>query len=304
MQAELQQIYTGHADALYALEKGMTDQYFFSGSADGFVGSWNILTGTFEKPLLKTSAPIYSLLPSHEDQCIYVGCRGGILYQVDISRRKSPRAIEAHAGDIFSLAIDRLNHRLLSAGGDGQLKVWQLPDLLLLTSLPLSNRNLRSISISPDGALLAIGSSDAHIRIMDLNKWKIIDSWEAHHPSVFSVIWTNHYDLLSGGRDAMLKKWTLQAEGNWAKQTEIKAHLYTINHLQLSPNGALLASAGRDKTVKIWNTQNLQLLKVIDRAKFDAAHTHSVNRILWLDNQMLLSTGDDKRILSWSIEKT
>jgi WD repeat-containing protein 61 len=298
---QLQQIYSGHSDAVYALEKGLTDQIFFSGSADTFVGSWNVLTGTFEKPLIKTSAPIYSLLPDLPEQLIYVGCRGGLLYQVDISRRKAPRALEAHDKDVFCLAIDHLHQRLISGGGDGSLKVWTLPDLKLITAFKLSESNIRTLSISPSGKQLAVGSSDQSIRIFDLNSLHQTAFWVAHQPSVFTLTWLNEHVILSGGRDALLKQWTTGKDGLWTNELEIAAHNYTINHLQISPNGQYVATAGRDKAVKIWSADDLRLLKVLDRPKFEAAHTHSVNRVLWLDDHTLLSAGDDKRIISWHL---
>jgi len=301
---QLQQIYSGHSDAIYALEKGLTDQIFFSGSADTFVGSWNVLTGTFDKPLLKTSAPIYALLPDLPEQLIYVGCRGGLLYQVDISRRKAPKALEAHQGDVFCIAIDQDNQRLISGGGDGYLKIWTLPDLKLITAFKLSDSNIRTLNISPSGKQLAVGSSDQTIRIFDLGSLHQTDIWMAHQPSVFTLAWLNEYTLLSGGRDAMLKQWRQHTSGTWTLEHEIPAHNYTINHLQLSPNGQLIATAGRDKAVKIWSAIDLRLLKVLDRPKFDAAHTHSVNRILWLDDHTLLTTGDDKRIISWRLSES
>jgi hypothetical protein len=41
---------------------------------------------------------------------------------------------------------------------------------------------------------------------------------------------------------------------------------------------------------------------VLDLGKFEAAHTHSVNRVLWADEEQLLSAGDDKKILGWIIK--
>ena len=45
----------------------------------------------------------------------------------------------------------------------------------------------------------------------------------------------------------------------------------------------------------------MELLKVIDRPKLDA-HSASVNRLLWLDDNTLVSAGDDRRILVTRLE--
>lgn len=81
---------------------------------------------------------------------------------------------------------------------------------------------------------------------------------------------------------------------------EIPAHWYAINDLKLSPDGKYFASASRDKTIKIWDANSYELLKVLDNEKFEG-HTHSVNSLLWVNEHLLLSTGDDRQIIAWEI---
>lgn len=300
MKVTLQQVFTGHADAIYTLADGIGAANFFSGSGDTFAGSWNIDSGTFEKPLLKTAGAIYCLSSSEEKNQVFVGQRGGVLYGVNLAKKQDVKAIEAHEGDVYCIEIEENKKIVLSGGGDGCLKVWKKDNLELLLSFKLSDRNIRSIAYSPDKKLLAVGISDGSIRILD-KQFHLIDKWEAHGNSVFTLVWQDNGMLLSGGRDAMIRRWGF-FEGNMRLEKEIAAHLYTVNHLILSPDKRFLASASRDKTVKIWDAETLQLLKVLDVMKFEAAHTHSVNRLLWKSGEILLSAGDDKRILGWRIE--
>src|SRR5690606_5922586 len=115
-------------------------------------------------------------------------------------------------------------------------------------------------------------------------------SWEAHGNSVFSLCLSpDGKYLLSGSRDAHLKVW--DAENKFYLLHTIPAHLFTVNHIAFHPDGKLFASAGRDKHIKIWDAQSFQLLKVIDKEKFQG-HVNSVNRLLWLKNSnYLVSAG-------------
>ena len=96
---------------------------------------------------------------------------------------------------------------------------------------------------------------------------------------------------------------------------EVKAHLFTIHALAGSELG-WLASGSMDKTVKIWDRNTGELLKVIDREKYPSrGHSHSVNALCWLAlaksgpnanletglRRLLASAGDDKIIRVWEV---
>jgi WD40 repeat protein len=50
--------------------------------------------------------------------------------------------------------------------------------------------------------------------------------------------------------------------------------------------------------------ETLELKKVIDLEKM-LGHSHSVNTLLWLeDKQLLVSAGDDKKIMVWRLDST
>ena len=79
----------------------------------------------------------------------------------------------------------------------------------------------------------------------------------------------------------------------------IPAHNWPIYDIAQGENVELFATASRDKTVKVWNSNSLKVLKRFEGFK-DLAHTHSVNKLLWTAfKNYLLSTGDDGKIKIW-----
>lgn len=299
MQVELQHIYTGHADAVYSLCEGHEPHLFYSGSADNFVGCWNAETGTFQNPLVKSTGSIYSLLHDMENRVLYVGQRYGIVLIVDLNKQESPRSVQAHDGDVFSIVKDKTGN-ILTAGGDGHMKVWTSKEFKLLHDFRLSTANVRCIHFSPQKDEIFAGLSDHTIRVFDAGTYIQKQVLTGHQNSVFTIESLDENRLITAGRDAVFLIWEKE-NAQWIHTQTIPAHLYTVNHLSISPDGKLLASASRDKTFKIWDAATLTLLKVMDQSKFSEAHTHSVNRLLWMGNQHLISTGDDKKIFSWQI---
>lgn len=101
--------------------------------------------------------------------------------------------------------------------------------------------------------------------------------------------------------DALIRRFELET----GKEVEIpiKAHLFTVNKIcDLEPL-PLLASASRDRSIRFWDRNNLELVKDISRGKPNS-HTHSVNDLCWISEEnILLSASDDRLVKAWRINE-
>jgi WD40 repeat protein len=85
-------------------------------------------------------------------------------------------------------------------------------------------------------------------------------------------------------------------------EKDVVAHMYAINHIAFSPDERHFVTCSMDKSIKVWDSQSLQLKKVIDKSRH-AGHGTSVNKVLWMPfNNWLVSCSDDRSISVWSIK--
>jgi WD40 repeat protein len=93
--------------------------------------------------------------------------------------------------------------------------------------------------------------------------------------------------------DHSIRIWNV---GSGKEQTILKGHQATVQHLQFSPNGELVATASRDGTACIWNASTGELLH-----KLEGHQTGVAYAIFTPDGERLVTMGDGYR---WQYQTT
>jgi WD40 repeat protein len=221
------------------------------------------------------------------------------LHWIDLDKMQEKKTLKTTSNAIFDLK--NYQNYLFTANADGSVQIIDLANWRIQHTFLNSMLSARSIAIHSENQHLAVGYSDYHIRIFDIKLKKLLHEWQAHKNSVFALTYSSCGKfLISGSRDAHLKVWSITE--NYELVKDIPAHLFAINHIANSPCGKYFATGSMDKSIKIWDSQNFQLLKVIDKARY-AGHGTSINKLLWhTSTQWLLSGSDDRTINIWQID--
>jgi WD40 repeat protein len=298
MVVRLLQTSTGHRGAVYALLPGAIPDTVVSCGSDGWLTQWD--AGNKENGHLIAQIPghVFSIARIENSHRWVAGHFNGGLYWIQPGQKEPPRWVTAHQHAVFALL--QVENELLSVGGDGLLIRWDTARGLPIDSIKLSAKALRCLDYYPPTREIAVGSSDGSIFLIDAGHLEIRQQIShAHQPTVFALAYTQTGNLLSGGRDALLKWWNLTDKPTLT--AVVPAHLQTINHLSLSPSQQWLATGSRDRTIKIWEAKTLKLRKVLEPVR-DHGHRNSVNRLLWLTDELLVTAGDDSTLKWWHLE--
>ncbi len=289
----------GHIGSIYQLLGPTERGDFWSVAGDGWLVHWPAQEPDLGRMIARVEGGQFFcglFLPSLS--AFAVGALDGGLHWLYPASPDKNQHLAHHRKGIYALTV--IADFLFVAGGDGLLSKWSIASHRVVESLPLAAAALRALCYDPSRNLLFVGSSDQHIYAIAPDSMEMQYHWHAHDNSVFCLALSpDGQYLLSGGRDAHLRRWRLQTKQPPLADIALPAHNFTINELAFSPDGKRLVTASRDKTLKVWEAQSLTLQKVAEGIR-DRGHVNSVNTILWLDNNRLISGSDDRRILEWS----
>jgi WD40 repeat protein len=279
---------TGHQGPIYALAQDT--QFIYSASADKFVARWHKESGEQDQLAIRCTQTPFSLLVEPSSKQLVLGLSDGHIHVIDTQNKQEIKNLKVHQSAVFALAFNAQQQQYYSADAEGNLIVWDSAWNLLLT-LPLGCGKIRQILVVSDGSAVFIAGADGYYRKFETTFFNEVLQVYAHQDGCTALCLLPNGDVLSGGKDAYIRRWT--ADGT--KLAAFPAHLGTIYQLLLLPNNCFV-SASRDKSIKIWSQTNNEIIQKLDLQM--AGHRHSINALVSHD-EGFASAGDDKRIILW-----
>lgn len=268
------------------------NEQIFTCSADGYVVSWDVLTGKQNPFVVRTSVPAYALDCS--EKLLFVGLNNGDLHWVDLFTKQEIKFFTQHKSPIFRLLFIPEIKKLVSTDADGYIGIWDCEKLQLDLFFQIPCGKIRSVAFNKSSEELVVGGQNGFIYQFETAFFNQTNHFYAHQDGVTSLCFHPKTGaLISGGKDAHLRVWNLQ---NSEKLKAFPAHLYAIYKIVFSPDGKLMASCSRDKTIKIWYADDFSIAQKLDLKS--GGHQHSVNSIIWAESS-LISVSDDRRIIIW-----
>ena len=295
MEVKQRGILNEHKAAIYTICAGAEDHIFYSGGSDRYVIRWNLKTMEAEKVVSKSPTTIVSLSLLKEQNILLIGQIEGGVHVIDLNENKELKYLKIHKGYIFDIQFIEEKNEVVFSSGDGTISIWSIPEFNLLFQTTVGEGKNRKLAYSAAREELAVASSDSFVQVFDTKDWRKKYTVTDLESGANSVVYTDS-NLLIGTKNAHLHEYDLTTA---TKRDGIPAHNWAVYDLTYHAEYNVIASASRDKTVKFWNPEKLNVLKRLEGFK-DKAHTHSVNTLLWTKYENLLITaGDDKMIRVW-----
>ncbi|OJD26907.1 hypothetical protein ACJ73_01699 [Blastomyces percursus] len=229
-----------------------TNDSFIIGAEDGTVWKYELETGQMDKLLVRCALPVRDLSLSKD-------------------------------GDWVAVASDEL-----------VVKVVNLHDMTIVKYLRYQSKGVKHVNFDPTGRFIAVSGSDGIIYIYSVDGPQpelvkkidgIIGRLETDHEATSRAVW--HPDARAFAAVEPTRDIAIVSTRDWTKQNVFSAgHNADITALAWSPNGALLASAGADRQILLWETKSQSILRRYD--------IPNVINLAWhpVDNTLSFTTSD------------
>lgn len=173
-----------------------------------------------------------------------------------LRERRAPRGLRS----MDDVAFSPDGERVLAAGRDGTLRLWDVAGEQLLRTLEGHTHRVTSVAIGPEGERALSGSHDRTLRLWDVSTGEALRTFEGHTGSVRSMALSpDGRRALSGSHDGTLRLWDV-ATGETLRTFE--GHADWVAAVAFSPGGERVLSGGGDNTLRLWDVASGELLHI------------------------------------------
>ncbi|KAI0016641.1 WD40 repeat-like protein [Xylariomycetidae sp. FL0641] len=224
--------------------------FFVVGSEDGTVSQYSIRDAAFDKFLLRCTLPVRDVALSPDSKWCAVASDELTVKLVHTEDTGNIRQLKEHNKPTKHLAFDSEGDTLALACTDGMIYVYSLD-----ADTPELIRKLDGI----------IGALETESDVTSAIAW---------HPD------GRAFAVPTPTRDIQVVSKT-----DWEKQrTFSNGHSGDVTALAWSPNGAMLASAGKDRKILIWETKSQNVIARLDYANVIDIKWHPTDNLVSFTN--------------------
>ncbi|XP_022352347.1 cell division cycle protein 20 homolog isoform X2 [Enhydra lutris kenyoni] len=257
--------------------------YLAVGTSSAEVQLWDVQQQKRLRNMTSHSARVSSLC--WNSYIVSSGSRSGQIHHHDVRVAEHHVAtLSGHSQEVCGLRWAPDGRHLASGGNDNLVNVWPSAPgeggWVPLQTFTQHQGAVKAVAWCPwQSNVLATGggTSDRHIRIWNVCSGACLSAVDAQS-QVCSILWSPHYKELISGHGFAQNQLVIWKYPTMAKVAELKGHTARVLSLTMSPDGATVASAAADETLRLWRCFELDPARRREREKASAAKSSLIHQ--------------------------
>lgn len=253
LDSPLRAVFAGHEARATSVSYGPRGRRAVSGSRDGTVRVWDIVSGEQLARFAEHTDAVCSVDFGPCGRRVSSGSRDETVRVWDLEERTEIARFEGHTHWVKSVAFGPEGRRVASGSRDDSLRVWDVTRNREVTSMRGHGDSVHSVDFGPEGERLASGSSDDSARIWGVDTGNQLARFEGHEDVVESVAFgPGGRRVATGSWDETVRVWKA---GEARELARFDGHADMVHTVAFGPEGERVASGSSDASVRVWDVR-------------------------------------------------
>ncbi|KAG1855867.1 WD40-repeat-containing domain protein [Suillus tomentosus] len=273
-------------------------------SWDGSLRVWNLKSGKqIGDDWRGGDKTVRTIALSPDGKKVVSGSADGEVRLWDTDTGKIVMRWIGHTGPVKTVCWSGDGQRVLSGSEDGTARQWDIEsgEANLAPLIKTGHKYVFTAVYSPDTTRFATGGLKDPVKIWDAKTGELVATLFQPAPTLSDLVWCLAWTpdgktLLSPGSYSVIRIWDTTT---WKQIAVLDGHTSSVQSIAISPNGRILASASLDKTVRLWNLDDNQPIRVGSPLRYPGFVTpvsFSAN-----GNSLLATDGHAENAYTWDI---
>lgn len=217
------------------------------------------------------------------------------------SQLQSSAVLPGDGTDVTAVAIRPDGRKVVTAHVSHQVREWADPRSQPKSpskTWKLTGAFVASMAFDSTGTLLALGCTDARVRVWESERGYFTHSFRVPQGGVVGCVAFSPAPesrssplLATAAEDLAIRVWDLTAK----TCDEMRGHLDAVGALAFTPDGATLVSSGRDNVLNVWSMESRTLVATVP------AFESIVGLSFLEDDGVVYGAGEKGAMKAWSI---